>query len=155
HPYEKWSQDDYYGFAAVFSRIGRKPGTDPTTPRVFTMSSGSATNPMSGKSYQPKLLDGPQLTDLGPRRDPRQSLADWLRRPDNPFFARAIVNRYWKHFFNRGLVEPEDDMRVSNPPTNPELLDALALDFVAHGYDLKHLVRTIATSRAYDRSSLP
>ena len=92
-----------------------------------------------------------------PRAPPRPApiLADWLRKPDNPFFARALVNRYWKHFFGRGLVEPEDDMRVSNPPSNPELLDALADDFVEHGYDLKHLVRTIATSRAYDRSSLP
>src|SRR5262249_35216960 len=75
--------------------------------------------------------------------------------PGNPFFGPAVVNRYWKHFFGRGLVEPEDDLRISNPPANPELLDVLAADFVARGYDLKHLVRTIATSRAYDRSSLP
>jgi hypothetical protein len=155
HPFEKWSQDDYYGFAAFFSRMGRKAGNDPTSPRVFTMASGTAKNPTNGKAYQPKLLDGPELADLGPRQDPRQALADWLRKPDNPFFARAIVNRYWKHFFGRGLVEPEDDMRVSNPATNPELLDALAADFVASGYDLKHLIRSIATSRAYDRSSLP
>ncbi len=78
-----------------------------------------------------------------------------MRRPENPYFAPALVNRYWKHFFGRGLVEPEDDLRISNPPTHPELLQALADDFVSHGFDLKRLVRTIATSRAYDRSSLP
>src|SRR5262249_19893236 len=78
----------------------------------------------------------------------------WMRRPDNPYFAKAVVNRYWKHFFGRGLVEPEDDLRASNPPTHPELLEALAGDFVRHDFDLKRLIRTIATSRAYDRSSL-
>jgi hypothetical protein len=78
-----------------------------------------------------------------------------MRDPRNPYFAPALVNRYWKHFFGRGLVEPEDDFRISNPPTHPELLQAMADDFIAHGFDVKHLVRTIATSRTYDRSSLP
>ena len=155
HPFEKWSQDDYFGFASFFSRVGRKPGAEPGSQRVFVLPTGQARNPANGKSYAPKALDGPELGELGPRQDPRQELAAWLRRADNPFFAKALVNRYWKHFFGRGLVEPEDDMRVSNPPTNPELLDALAADFVQSGYDLKHLVRTIATSRAYDRSSEP
>jgi hypothetical protein len=95
------------------------------------------------------------MADLGPSVDPRERLADWLRRKDNHYFARALVNRYWKHFLGRGLVEPEDDMRVSNPPSNPELLDAMADSFVKSGYDLKALVRLIATSKAYDRSSLP
>src|SRR5262249_48443537 len=94
-------------------------------------------------------------SELGRNDDPRQALAAWMRKPDNPFFAKALVNRYWKHFFGIGLVEPEDDLRVSNPASNPELLDALADDFVKSGYDLKHLVRLIATSKAYDRSSLP
>jgi hypothetical protein len=155
HPFEKWSQDDYYGFAAFFSRVGRKPGPEPGSQRVYVLPTGLARNPTSGKSYTPKALDGPQLGELGPRQDPRQELANWLRKADNPFFAKALVNRYWKHFFGRGLVEPEDDMRVSNPPTNPELLDALAADFIHSGYDLKHLVRIIATSRAFDRSSEP
>ena len=78
-----------------------------------------------------------------------------MRSPENAYFSKALVNRTWKHFFGRGLVEPEDDYRISNPPTHPELLQALADDFVGHGFDLKHLVQTIATSRAYDRSSLP
>jgi hypothetical protein len=155
HPFERWAPDDYYGFASLFSRIGRKPSDDPVTPSLYVRPSGLARNPITKKEQPPRVLGGPDLTSLGPYQDPRQELADWLRRPDNPFFARAVVNRYWKHFFGRGLVEPEDDLRVSNPPSNPELLDALSVDFIAHGFDLKHLVRTIVTSRVYERSSLP
>ncbi len=155
HPFEKWSQDDYYGFASIFARIGTKPGSDPTSPRIYTLPAGLATNPLTGEARKPKPLGANDFGDLGSFRDPRVELVGWLRKADNPFFARAVVNRYWKHFLGRGLVEPEDDMRVSNPPTNPELLDALADDFIRHGYDLKRLVRTIATSRAYDRSSQP
>ena len=155
HPFEKWSQDDYYGFASVFARVGTKARGDAASPLVFNKAEGLATNPLSGEARKPKLLGDPDLGDLGPHRDPRTSLVEWLRKPDNPFFARAVVNRYWKHFLGRGLVEPEDDMRASNPPSNPELLDALADDFVRNGYDLKRLVRTIATSRAYGRSSEP
>ena len=87
--------------------------------------------------------------------DPRQKLVDWMADPKNPFFAKALVNRYWAHFFGRGIVDPLDDMRVTNPPSNPELLDALADDFVENGYDLKQLVRTICTSRVYGLSSIP
>jgi hypothetical protein len=155
HPFEKWSQDDYYGFASLFSRIGTKSGSDPTSPRIFNAPAGMASNPLTGEARKPKPLGAPELADLGPLRDPRVELVAWIKQRDNPFFARALVNRYWKHFLGRGLVEPEDDMRVSNPPSNPELLDALADDFVKHGYDLKRLVRTIATTRAYDRSSQP
>jgi hypothetical protein len=157
HPYERWGPDDYYGFVAFFSRIGRKPGLDldPITPRLYLLPAGSAVDPATNRRHAPRHLDGTPLPELGPLDDPRQALADWLGRPDNTFFPRALVNRYWKHFFGRGLIEPEDDLRPSNPPSHPELLDALAGDFVRHGYDLKHLIRTIATSRAYDRSSLP
>jgi Protein of unknown function (DUF1553)/Protein of unknown function (DUF1549) len=155
HPFEKWSQDDYYGFASIFSRIGTKPGSDATSPGIYTLANGMAANPLTGETRKPKPLGAPDFGDLGPFRDPRVELVGWLKKADNPFFARALVNRYWKHFLGRGLVEPEDDIRVSNPPTNPELLDALADDFVKNGYDLKRLVRTIVTSRAYDRSSQP
>lgn len=154
HPFERWSQDDYYGFTSFFSRIGRKASDDPFAPRLYTLASGKATHPDKGTSYDPKALGGPEFKDLGPRDDPRDKLAAWLSQPDNPYFAKALVNRYWKHFFGRGLVEPEDDMRVSNPPTNGELLDALAAEFVRTGYDLKALVRLIATSDAYARSSV-
>jgi hypothetical protein len=92
---------------------------------------------------------------LSPDDDPRQALADWMSNKDNPFFARALANRYWKHFFNRGLVDPEDDMRETNPPTNPELLAALAKSFIDSHFDLKNLVRTICRSQVYQLSSLP
>jgi hypothetical protein len=155
HPSERWGQDDYYGFAAFFSRIGRKPGSDPITPSLYLLPQGWAEDPETGRRYAPRLPGGGDLPGLGPNVDPRDALVDWMRRPRNAYFAPAVVNRYWKHFVGRGLVEPEDDLRISNPPTHPELLQALADDFVAHRFDLKHLVRTIATSRAYDRSSLP
>jgi hypothetical protein len=155
HPFERWSQDDYYAFTSFFSRVGRKPSDDPFSPSIYTLPEGKATHPRTGLSYEPRALAGPEFANLGPRDDPRDRLVDWLRAEDNPFFARALVNRYWKHFFGRGLVEPEDDLRISNPPTDPELLDALASVFVRSGYDLKALVRLIATSQTYGRSSLP
>ncbi len=153
HPFEKWSQDDYYGFASLFTRIGVKAAGQAQEFRIFTRGDGLATNPLTGEARAPRPLGGPDLTGLGPHGDPRVALADWLRRPENPFFARALVNRYWKHFLGRGLVEPEDDMRASNPPSDPDLLDALAADFIASGFDLRRLCRTIATSQAYGRSS--
>src|SRR2546425_6337192 len=102
----------------------------------------------------PAGLGAPPL-NLSPDEDPRQALADWMSRKDNPFFARALVNRYWKHFFGRGLVEPEDDLRATNPPTNPELLDALAKHFVESQYDLKALIRTLCTAQTYRLSAVP
>jgi hypothetical protein len=102
----------------------------------------------------PRGLDGPEVT-FGEDEDPRQGLVDWMASPDNPFFARAMANRLWGHFLGRGLVEPIDDMRATNPPSNPELLDALARDFVEHKFDIKHLIRTIMTSTAYQLSSEP
>jgi hypothetical protein len=156
HPFEKWSQDDYYGFAAFFARVGRKPGLEgvPEEQRVFAQRSGETSHPKTGKVMKPKGLDGPEL-DVPADQDRRQFLADWLRDPNNPFFARAVVNRMWAHFFSRGIVNPEDDMRVTNPPSNPELLDALSKDFIAHNYSLKYLIRTICTSRTYQLSSVP
>jgi hypothetical protein len=114
----------------------------------------TAQNPKTGQSVKPSGL-GSQPFDLSPEQDPRQALADWMSSKDNPFFSRSLVNRYWKHFFGRGLVDPEDDMRVTNPASNPELLDALAKDFVDHNFDLKHLVRTIATSTVYQLAAEP
>ena len=112
HPFEYWGQDDYYSFASFFSRVGRKPSDDPVTPRVFVLPEGLASDPVTGKTYPPRWPGGPTLTGLGPRDDPRRRWPTGSARPENPFFARALVNRYWKHFFGRGLVEPEDDMRV-------------------------------------------
>ncbi|MEX0728927.1 MAG: DUF1553 domain-containing protein [Planctomycetaceae bacterium] len=160
HPFEKWSQDDYYGFAAFFSRVGKKnlEGTVAQNGRdqrvIHQIGLASARNPRSGKDLKPAGL-GSGVLEIPADRDPRVALTDWLSRKDNPFFAKALVNRYWKHFFGRGIVEPEDDMRATNPPSNPELLDKLAQDFIDSGFDLKHLVRTIVRSSTYQLSSLP
>lgn len=163
HPYEKWSQDDYWGLAAFFGRLGRKqvpvPGYDPqrgqmTHQVLFTRTNGSVTNKRTGKPAEIKPLDAPPM-EVAAGEDPRQLLADWMTDAKNPFFAKALANRYWAHFFGRGIVDAPDDMRVTNPPSNPELLDALAADFVKSGYSLKSLVKTICKSRTYQLSSLP
>jgi hypothetical protein len=111
-------------------------------------------HPRRGVPMPPSPLDGKPLPADSPL-DRRQYFADWLTGPDNPYFARALANRVWRNFLGRGLVEAEDDLRQTNPPTNPELLDALAKDFIDHHYNVKHLVRTIMTSAAYQRSSRP
>ncbi len=155
HPYEKWSQADYWSFGAFFSQVGYKAGSQPGEDSVVhKRGTAQATNKKNGQQMKPAGL-GETPLKLSPDDDPRQALAAWLTRPDNRFFARALVNRYWKHFFNRGLVDPEDDMRDTNPPTNPELLDALTADFVKSGYDLKALVRTLTSSTVYQLSATP
>ena len=159
HPFEKWSQNDYYSLAAFYRRVGRKNITGVANQfrdRSIFHNEGVATasNPRTGASLKPAGLGGAPL-DIPADQDPRVKLADWMSEPENPFFARSLVNRYWKHFFNRGIVEPEDDMRETNPPSNPELLDALADRFIKSGFDLKDLVRTICRSRTYQLSSLP
>ncbi len=162
HPYEKWSQDDYWGIAAFFGRVGRRkipvPGEFSQQPvvreAIFNRSSGSVVNKRTGQTAVMKPLDG-QPVEVGPDDDPRQKLVDWMVDPSNPFFARAVANRYWAHFFGRGIVDPLDDMRVTNPPSNPELLDALAKDLVDSHYSLKHLIKTIVKSRTYQLSSTP
>jgi Protein of unknown function (DUF1553)/Protein of unknown function (DUF1549) len=162
HPYEKWSQDDYWGLAAFFGRVKRKvqvelgvaDNGDPDRFSISIAPNGNVTNKRTKRAAQMKPLDGTPIM-VAPEEDPRQKLADWMTDPQNPFFARAIANRYWAHFFGRGIVDPIDDMRVTNPPSNPELLDALAAESASHGYSNKHLIRTICNSRAYQLSSAP
>jgi hypothetical protein len=159
HPFERWSQDDYYGLSAFFSRLGQKNmpagGARGRDRRIFHQDGEAlATNPRSNEQLPPAGL-GSEPCEVAPEEDPREHLADWMTAPDNPFFARALVNRYWKHFFSRGIVEPEDDMRETNPPTNPELLDALAQHFVSSGFDMKNLIRTICQSSTYQLSAIP
>jgi len=159
HPFEKWSQNDYYGLAAFFSRVGRKsiPGASRNNRdrRIFhNEGTASARNPRSGQTLKPTGLGSKEL-NISPDRDPRVLLADWMADKKNPFFAKALTNRYWKHFFSRGIVEPEDDMRVTNPPSNPELLNKLAQHFIDSGFDMKELIRTICRSSTYQLSALP
>lgn len=158
HPTERWSQSDYYGLAAVFSRVGRKGGFAdaevPTDEIIYLKEAGEVVHPRTGEVLKPQPLGGvPFAIDM--QDDPRESLARWMTDSDNPFFARTMVNRLWAHFLGRGIVHPIDDARSTNPPSNPELLDALAEDFVASGYDVKHLIRTITNSYAYRLDSAP
>ncbi|QDV68851.1 hypothetical protein Poly24_25640 [Rosistilla carotiformis] len=155
HPFERWSQDDYYGLAAFFSQVGRKP-TDTRGEDLIFHKRGIAgsKNIKTGMTVPPAAL-GDDVGTIPADEDPRLRLANWMSRPENPFFAKSLVNRYWKHFFARGLIEPEDDIRDTNPPTNPELLAALEEHFLSSGFDLKELVRTITRSNAYQLSATP
>jgi hypothetical protein len=162
HPYEKWSQDDYWGLAAFFGRVGRKnvpvvggfQNQQAQVVSVYNRPTGSIQNKRTNQPAVIKPLDGEPM-QFGSDEDPRQRLVDWMVNVKNPFFARAVANRYWAHFFGRGIVDPLDDMRVTNPPSNPELLDALANELVEHHHSLKHLIRTICKSRTYQLSSTP
>ena len=158
HPFERWSQADYYGLAAAFARVGRKGGFAdaevPTNEIIHLKDTGDVFHPRTGKLIPPRALGGPDF-ELESYDDPRQKLARWISKPDNPFFARTMVNRMWAHFLGRGIIHPIDDARGSNPPTNPELLDTLAQDFVANGYDVKRLIRVICNSYAYGLESAP
>jgi hypothetical protein len=155
HPFERWSQDDYYSLAAFFSQVGRKPASVRGEDLIFHKRGiATATNIKTGVALKPAAL-GNAIGEIAADEDPRLRLADWMRSKENPFFAKALVNRYWKHFFQRGLIEPEDDIRDTNPPTNPALLNALAQHFIASGFDLKELVRVITQSRAYQLSAMP
>ncbi len=155
HPFERWSQKDYYSFSAFFTQVGRKPTMTAGEDVIFHKRGiAQAENKKTKQPVKPAALGGPTL-DIPPDEDPRLHLADWLSDKTNPFFAKSLVNRYWKHFFRRGLIEPEDDIRDTNPPTNPELLDALANHFIQSGYDLKSVVRLITQSTTYQLSEKP
>lgn len=155
HPFERWSQDDYYSLSAFFSQVGRKPSGVQGEDLIFHKRGvATATNVRSGIALKPAAF-GDDVGEILPDQDPRLRLADWMSSPENPFFAKALVNRYWKHFFNRGLIDPEDDIRDTNPPTNPELLAALEKHFIESGFDLKDLVRVMTTSAAYQLSAEP
>ena len=154
HPLEKWTQDQYYGMANLFGRVGLKNGERAGEVLVLSTELGDVHHPRTGKPRDPQPLDGKAIS-LDAPVDRRSHLADWLTSPENPYFAKAIVNRVWKNYFGRGLVDPEDDLRVVNPPSNDALLEAVTRDFTAHGFDLKRLMRTILLSAAYGRTSRP
>lgn len=142
HPLDKWTQDDYHGLAAVFARLDRRRNVQ------FT-ARGGVTNLRTGEPAIPRI---PADRFLNWEDDHRSEVAEWLTSTDNPYFARATVNRLWRAMFGRGFVEPTDDLRETNPATHPELLDRLAADFAEHGYDLRHTLRQIALSHTYARS---
>ncbi|MBL8829536.1 MAG: DUF1553 domain-containing protein, partial [Planctomycetaceae bacterium] len=152
HPLEKWSNDQYYAFANLFARVRSKAGPVAGSDVVFVSSDGDLVQPLTGKPQPPTPLDGTPLS-LDAAGDRRQALAAWLTSPDNIYFTRAIVNRVWANFFGAGLVESVDDLRLTNPASNPELMDAACRHLVDKRYDLKALMRTILQSSAYQRSS--
>ena len=154
HPLEKWTQDDYWAFANLFAQVNLKSGDRAGEIIISDRPEGEALHPRRGIALPPRPLDGPPMP-AGSHLTRRQYLTQWLTAPDNPYFAPAMVNRLWRHLMGRGLVEPDDDLRASNPPTHPALLQALATEFVRHNYDVKHVIRLILNSAAYQRSSQP
>jgi hypothetical protein len=153
HPFDRWTMNDYYGFASFFSQIGRKNGEDYRDVVIYDRGSGEVNHPITGKPVPPTFLGGPQAETQG--KDRRAVLADWIVSPDNPFFATSVANRVWAHFMGVGIVHPVDDIRVSNPASNPELFAELGYKFTQYDFDLKRLVRDICNSQTYQRSTLP
>ncbi|HLF93236.1 MAG TPA: DUF1549 and DUF1553 domain-containing protein [Planctomycetota bacterium] len=151
HPFDRWTMDDYYGFAAFFSQVGRKNAEDPRERIIFDRGEGEVRHPVGGRTMAPKFLGGDVPDVKG--HDRRQVLAEWIASPRNPYFARNVANIVWAHFFGQGVIDPVDDVRVSNPPSNPELLDALARKLTDYKYDFKKFVRDICTSRSYQLST--
>jgi len=153
HPFDRWTMDDYYSFAAFFSQIGRKGTDDPREIVVFNSGGGEVAHPLRGGVMPPKFLGGAVPNVAG--KDRRKVLSEWLASPDNPYFAKNLANLVWAHFFGQGIVTEVDDVRVSNPASNQELLDELGKRFTDYKYDFKKLVRDICSSRTYQLSTQP
>jgi hypothetical protein len=165
HPFDRWTQNDYHGLAAFFARVQYRIVANNRRDKfdkhefdgeqvVWLDREGEWKHPRTGAVMKPRFLGGP-APNLAPDADRLQALADWVAAPDNPFFARTQVNRVWYHLLGRGIVDPDDDFRASNPPANEPLLEAVSRDFVAHHFDLRHLVRTILRSRTYQLAAVP
>lgn len=151
HPFDRWTMNDYYQFAAFFAQIGRKQGADPREQVIFNAGGGEMRHPVTGQNMAPRFLGGDQPEIAG--RDRREVLAEWLASRDNPMFARNLANIVWAHFMGRGIVHEVDDVRVSNPPSNDPLLEELGNRFAASGFDFRALVRDICNSSTYQRST--
>ncbi len=152
HPFDRWTMDDYYGFAAFFTQIGRKGGgDDPRELIIFNSGGGDQRHPVGGRVMAPKFLGGKVPDVVG--KDRRKVMAEWLASPENPYFATNLSNIVWAHFFGQGIIHEIDDVRVSNPPSNGELLNELGKKFTEYKYDFKKLVRDICTSRTYQLST--
>jgi hypothetical protein len=151
HPFDRWTMDDYYGFAAFFTQIGRKPTDDPRELVVFNSGSGEINHPLGGRRMAPKYLGGETPDVVG--KDRRGLMAEWLASPKNPYFATNLSNMVWTHFFGLGIINEVDDVRVSNPPSNSELLQELGKKFTEYNYDFKRLVKDIVLSNSYQLST--
>lgn len=151
HPFDRWTQDDYYSFAAFFAQIGRKQGEDYRELIIFNSGGGEVNHPVGGRVMPPVFLGGGPAETAG--KDRREVLAEWLASPRNPYFAQNFANRIWHHFFGIGIVDPVDDVRISNPASNEPLLAELSKRFTESKYDFKGLVRDICRSEAYQRST--
>jgi hypothetical protein len=153
HPFERWTQNQYYQMSAFFSAVGIRAGYEVGEEIVFDQRSDyEMKHPKDGRVMKPQFMLASSVVPVpdGPER--RDALAEWLTSKDNPFFAKAIANRMWSYFVGKGIIDPVDDIRASNPPSNPALLEALTKDFVAHNFDLRYLMRTIVSSRVYQTS---
>jgi hypothetical protein len=153
HPFDRWTMDDYYGFAAFFAQVGRKQSEDYRQILVFNGGGGEVNHPVGGRVVKPKFLGGTEPESAG--KDRRALLAEWITSNDNPFFAKSVANRIWAHFTGVGVVDPVDDFRASNPASNPELLNTLGAKLIEYKYDTKQLVRDICNSQTYQRSTSP
>ncbi|HVJ83006.1 MAG TPA: DUF1549 and DUF1553 domain-containing protein [Planctomycetia bacterium] len=151
HPFDRWTMNDYYSFASFFTQIGRKQGEDPREIVVFNAGGGEVNHPVLGRPMPPKFLGGEEPKLAG--RDRREVLAEWLAAPENPYFATNLGNIVWAHFMGKGIVDQVDDVRISNPAANPELLEALGKKFREYDFDFKKLVRDICVSRTYQLST--
>ncbi|MGL6076318.1 MAG: DUF1549 domain-containing protein [Fimbriiglobus sp.] len=152
HPFDRWTMDDYYGFASFFSQLGYKNAQDPRELTVFNSGTGSVRHPLGDREVKPKFLGGDTPT-IAKGVDYRAVLAEWLTSPKNSAFAENFGNVVWAHFFGRGVVEPVDDIRISNPSSNPELLEALGKKAVEYKFDVKKIARDICLSRSYQQST--
>jgi hypothetical protein len=151
HPFDRWTMDDYYGFSAFFAQVARKRGSDPREMIVFNRNKGETQHPVTKKPVKPKFLGGIEPETKG--RDRRKVVAEWIASPENPYFAPNMANIVWAHFLGRGIVDEVDDVRVSNPAVNPQLLADLGDKFKSYNYDFKKLVRDICNSRTYQLST--
>ena len=154
HPFDRWTMDDYYGLVSCFAGVTRKPGSEPREFFIYNdPKAPPARHLLDDRPVPARVLGGEQAIPAG--QDPRVALADWLTARDNPHFARNLANRIWAHFFARGIIEPVDDLRVSNPPSNGELLDSLSAHLIAYDFDMRRLIRDICTSHTYQASAAP
>ncbi|MCA9211855.1 MAG: DUF1549 domain-containing protein [Planctomycetales bacterium] len=158
HPFEVWSQDDFFGFASFFARVGHHGGLSPPISGgeelIFTKRSGQLNHGRTNQPVEPKTLTGESMSFTADE-EPREALANWMTDPENPFFAKVMANRVWADLMGKGFVDPVDDLRATNPASNDELLQFLADDFATHSFNIKHLIRTICTSHVFGLSATP